>query len=181
MPWRHCFFIKIALKLSHICKKIQNFWALGALPLDPRASGSWGFCPQTPSLLRLGAPPPDPQNSPPLRISGYAPGYLTTFSKNPDTKNKSSFGAGLKRVFTAIWNGFTRSTWQRQTMNSRPKESGDAVCTPPQGKCDVNRNPHLALRRPGPWFASWVSMRSVYDYLLAVILCSKFSDKLISR
>ena len=65
---------------------MQNFRALGAPPPDPRASGGWGRCPQTPSLRqlgasppdpiglrRLGAPPPDPQNSPPLRISGYAP------------------------------------------------------------------------------------------------------------
>ena len=44
---------------------MQNFQALGAPPLDPRASGGWGLCPQTPnSLWRLGAPPPDPQNSP---------------------------------------------------------------------------------------------------------------------
>ena len=27
---------------------MQNFLALGALPPDPRASGGWGFCPQTP-------------------------------------------------------------------------------------------------------------------------------------
>ena len=34
---------------------------LGALPSDPRASGGWGRCPQTPKL------------APPLEISGYAP------------------------------------------------------------------------------------------------------------
>ena len=44
---------------------MQNFRALGAPPPDPRASGGWGLCPQTPSLRRLGASPPDPQNSPP--------------------------------------------------------------------------------------------------------------------
>ena len=33
------------------CKKTQNFRALGALPPDPRASGGWGLCPQTPSIL----------------------------------------------------------------------------------------------------------------------------------
>ena len=55
------FFIEIAQKLSYICKKMQNFRALGALPLDPRASGGWRFCPR-------------PQNTPPLRISSYAPG-----------------------------------------------------------------------------------------------------------
>ena len=48
------FFIKIALKLSYFCKKMQN-------------------------LRALGAPPPDPQNSPPLRISGYAPVLQTTY------------------------------------------------------------------------------------------------------
>ena len=45
---------------------MQNFPALGALPPDPRASGGWGLCPQTPSLRRLGAKPPDPPNSPPI-------------------------------------------------------------------------------------------------------------------
>ena len=32
------FFIKIALKLSYFCKKMQNFQALGALPPDPQNS-----------------------------------------------------------------------------------------------------------------------------------------------
>ena len=41
------FFIKIALKLSYFCKKMQNFRALGTLPPHPH----W-------------PPPPDPQNSP---------------------------------------------------------------------------------------------------------------------
>ena len=45
---------------------MQNFRALGALPLDPRASGGWGLCPQTPSLRQLGASPPDLQFSPPI-------------------------------------------------------------------------------------------------------------------
>ena len=39
---------------------MQNFRALGAPHPDPRASGGWGLCPQTPSLRRLGASPPDP-------------------------------------------------------------------------------------------------------------------------
>ena len=74
---------------------MQNFWALGAPPLDPvppaaggfasepPASGGWGLRPQTPiSLRRLEAPPPDPQNSPPpLQISGYAPGRQRTVPK----------------------------------------------------------------------------------------------------
>ena len=59
------FFIKIALKLSYFCKKMQNFRALGAPPPHPRASGGWWLCPQTPTgLLRV--PPPDPRNSPPI-------------------------------------------------------------------------------------------------------------------
>ena len=37
------FFIKIALKLSYFCKRMQNFRALGAPPPDPRASGGWGL------------------------------------------------------------------------------------------------------------------------------------------
>ena len=32
------FFIKIALKLSYFCKKMQNFRALGAPPPDPQTS-----------------------------------------------------------------------------------------------------------------------------------------------
>ena len=64
---------------------MQNFRALGAQPPDPRASGGWGLCPQTPSLRRLGASPPDPQNSPPhceflaTRLIAY-----TIFFKNLD-------------------------------------------------------------------------------------------------
>ena len=42
------FFIKIALKLSYTCKKMQNLRALGAPPPNPRASGGWGLFPQTP-------------------------------------------------------------------------------------------------------------------------------------
>ena len=72
---------------------MQNFRALGALPPDPRASGGWGLCPQTPSLRQLGASPPDPhwppaaggsaprppKQPPPLRISGYAPANTYPF------------------------------------------------------------------------------------------------------
>ena len=42
------FFIKIALKLSYFCKKMENFQALGAPPPDPRTSSGWGLCPQSP-------------------------------------------------------------------------------------------------------------------------------------
>ena len=72
------FFIKIALKLSYFCKKMQNFLGLGAPPPDPQpqlASGGWRLRPQTQKL----APPP-------LRISGYAPGSI--------------FGEDLFLVFT---------------------------------------------------------------------------------
>ena len=51
------FFIKIALKLSYFCKKLQNFRALRALPQDP------------------------PNSPPPLRISGYEP--ASTFKIHP--------------------------------------------------------------------------------------------------
>ena len=50
---------------------MQNFRALGAPPPDPRASGGWGLCPQTPSLRRLGASPPDPHWPP--AAGGSAP------------------------------------------------------------------------------------------------------------
>ena len=56
----HYFFIKIALKLSYFCKKMQNFLALGAPPPDLRASGGWGLCPHAPSLRQQGALPTDP-------------------------------------------------------------------------------------------------------------------------
>ena len=49
---------------------MQNFQALGAPPRDPRASGGWGLCPQT------------PKTAPPLRISGYAPGSITMIWKS---------------------------------------------------------------------------------------------------
>ena len=50
---------------------MQNFRALGAPPPDPRASGGWGLCPQTPSHRQLGASPPDPHWSP--AAGGSAP------------------------------------------------------------------------------------------------------------
>ena len=46
------FFIKIALKLSYICKKMQNLRALGARPQTPVPPTAGGFAPR-------------PQNSPP--------------------------------------------------------------------------------------------------------------------
>ena len=50
---------------------MQNFRALGAPPPDPRASGGWGLCPQTPCLRQLGASPPDPHWPP--AAGGSAP------------------------------------------------------------------------------------------------------------
>ena len=49
------FFIKIALKLRYICKKMQNLRALGAPPPHPSASGGWGLCSQAPKT----APTPE--------------------------------------------------------------------------------------------------------------------------
>ena len=67
------FFIKIALKLSYFCKKMQNFWVLGGgLPPDPQPPAAGGFAPRPPR-----------QRPPQLRISGYAPA-LYTFEKESD-------------------------------------------------------------------------------------------------
>ena len=49
------FFIKIALKLSYFCKKMQNFRALRTLPPHPH----W-------------PPAQTPKTAPSMRISGYA-------------------------------------------------------------------------------------------------------------
>ena len=57
------FFIKIALKLSYFCKKMQNFRAMGA-------------------------PPPDPKTALPLRIPGYARG--NRLLENGSTENSST-------------------------------------------------------------------------------------------
>ena len=56
------FFIKIALKLSYFCKKMQNFRALG---VPPQATGGLRFPTQA-----TGATPPDPQ---PPAAGGFAP------------------------------------------------------------------------------------------------------------
>ena len=90
---KRLFFIKIALKLSYFCKKMQNFRAPMAdfqkQIFEPRASGGWGLCPQTPSLQQLSLRPQPPLTfggwrlrpqtqklAPTLRISGYAPGSI---------------------------------------------------------------------------------------------------------
>ena len=41
-------------------QKNAKFSSAGSPPPDPRASGGWGLCPQTPSLRQLGASLPDP-------------------------------------------------------------------------------------------------------------------------
>ena len=69
------FFITIALKLSYFCQKMQNIRALGAPPPDPRASGGWELCPQTPSLCRLEASPPDHHWPPAAEGSAPRPQY----------------------------------------------------------------------------------------------------------
>ena len=53
------FFIKIALKLSYICKKMQNLRAMGAMPPDPRTSGGWRLRPQAPKTAASPPLPPD--------------------------------------------------------------------------------------------------------------------------
>ena len=50
------FFIKIALKLSYFCKKMQNFRALGIRAQTPVPPTAGAFAP---SLRQLGTPPPD--------------------------------------------------------------------------------------------------------------------------
>ena len=57
MPrFKSIIFHQYSPKIKLFFKQMQNFQALGAPPPNPRASGSWGLCPQTPnSLQRLGA------------------------------------------------------------------------------------------------------------------------------
>ena len=56
------FFMKVALKLSYFCKKMQKFRALGLCPQIPVPSAAGG-------KLR----PQTPKTALPLRICGYAP------------------------------------------------------------------------------------------------------------
>ena len=87
MPrFKSIIFIKIALKLSYFCKKMQNFRALGAPAPDPRAFGGWGLCPQTPASGCGGfASRPQPPAAGVSRISGYAsrPGLRLQTPKQP--------------------------------------------------------------------------------------------------
>ena len=58
---------------------MQIFQALGVPPPDPRASGGWKLCPQTPMPSAAGGFAPRPPKQPlQLRISGYAPATLCT-------------------------------------------------------------------------------------------------------
>ena len=99
---------------------MQNFRALGAPPPDPRASGGWGLCPQTPSLRQLGASPPDPhwhpaaggsaprppKQPPPLRISGYAPDHYARFLQRCvyiQTKMENQLGKYVVRPNKIFW------------------------------------------------------------------------------
>ena len=49
MPrFKSIIFHQYSPKIKLFKKKMQNFQALGAPPPNPRASGGWGLCPQTP-------------------------------------------------------------------------------------------------------------------------------------
>ena len=65
------FLIKMALKLSYYCKKMQNFRAHLQTPVPPAAGG---FAPRLPASGSWGLRLQTPKLAPPLRISGYAPG-----------------------------------------------------------------------------------------------------------
>ena len=68
---------------------MQNFQALGAPPPNPRASGGWGLCPQTPNSLQgLGAPPPDPPKTAPS-IANF---WLRAYHALPPVYNHMGFG-----------------------------------------------------------------------------------------
>ena len=63
------FFYQNSPKINLFLQKKAEFSRAGGSPPDPRASGGWGLCPQTPSLRRLGAKPSHPQNSSPIANS----------------------------------------------------------------------------------------------------------------
>ena len=67
------FLIKIVLKWSYFCKKMQNFRALGAPPPNPRASGGWELCPQTPSLRQTPKQPSELRPQTPKQPSELRP------------------------------------------------------------------------------------------------------------
>ena len=59
---------------------MQNVSALGAPPLDRRASGGWGYAPEPRASGGWGLRPQTPKTASPLRISGYAPVYCRIIS-----------------------------------------------------------------------------------------------------
>ena len=69
------FFYQNSPKIKLFLQKNAKFLSARGKPSDPRASGGWGLCPQTPSLRQLGIRPQTPKTAPPLKISGYAPNY----------------------------------------------------------------------------------------------------------
>ena len=95
------FFIKIALKLSYFCKKMQNFQGLEAPPQTPRC------------LRRLGAKLSDPQNSPPpLRITGYAPDHIPVSVPTLRRASERKFFRGYEGQYRAH-----KSYWALQALS----------------------------------------------------------------
>ena len=104
MPcFKSIIFVKIGLKLSYFCKKIQNFLALGALPPGPRASSGWGLFPQTPSLRRLKATLPH-RKMPPPTGGPYTATSLHIFCHAPDQKYAKQICATSRRLIINILN-----------------------------------------------------------------------------
>ena len=67
MPRFKCIiFYQNISKLKLFLKKNANFSNAGGSPPDPRVSGGWGLCPQTPKTV------------PPIANSGYTPATLCT-------------------------------------------------------------------------------------------------------
>ena len=81
---------------------MQNFRALEAPPPDPRASGGWGLCPQTPrsplASAGLGLRAQTPQTAPLLRISGYAPGSQYVRITNGEKSSPLHFNQTLRET-----------------------------------------------------------------------------------
>ena len=63
---------------------MQNFRALGAPSLDPRASAGWELLPQI------------PETAPPLRISGYAPELVVHARTSPEPESDLKSKPGPK-------------------------------------------------------------------------------------
>ena len=135
------FFIKIALKLSYFCKKMQNFQALGAPPPDPRASGSWRLCsltfslrllgaspPDLIGLRRLGALPPDPQNSPSISNFWLHAWVYITVRWRPEVSTFGTKTLNFSRVIhfnslTRIWIEKARAPWSSTVVRENPNKN----------------------------------------------------------